>query len=174
MAKQPHETKQVDVAFATEGPNRKTIRRQVDAPAAAVFGCLADGPAWKEWLGLDVEWTTPEPHGVGTTRTVRTRGQVIDETFLAWEPGRRMNFRFDRTTLPVAAFAEDYVVEQTGDASSELAWSYAFEWSGPLAWLTSRVFAFAFAFNCRRAAKKLAALVESNPGRFLPAGSGDR
>ena len=172
MAREPIEMTEVDEGYATDGPNRNVIRQPIAAPAAAVFGCLADGPAWKEWLGIEVEWTSPEPHGVGATRTARTRGQVIDETFLAWEPGRRINFRFDRSTLPVSAFAEDYVVDPTGNTSSELIWSYAFEWRGPLASLSSRAFAAVFAANGRRAVKKLAALVEVDPGRFLAGQSG--
>jgi hypothetical protein len=34
-----------------------------------------------------VTWTSPEPHGVGTTRVVNMRGGIVgDEQYLAWEP----------------------------------------------------------------------------------------
>ncbi|MEM7341404.1 MAG: SRPBCC family protein [Actinomycetota bacterium] len=151
----------VDEHFATSGPNSNTLVQAIDKPAAVLFRILEDGPAWKEWLGIDVEWTSPEPFGVGTTRTVRASGQTLEETFLVWDEGQRMNFRFDRTTLPMAAFAEDYLIVPTGDASCELHWSYAYEWSGPLTPIGSRVFGAVFAFNGRRALRKLAALAVS-------------
>ena len=59
-----------------------------------------------------VTWTSPEPRGVGTTRTVKMRGIVGDEEFIAWEPFTHMAFRFNECSAPVfAALAEDYRVE---------------------------------------------------------------
>ena len=107
----------VDADYATIGPNQNTIRQPISVPTATLFNCLADGPAWKEWLGIDVEWTTPEPHGVGTTRTVTTGGQTIEEHFLSWDDGERLSFRFDRCTLPVQAFAEHYECTPRGENS---------------------------------------------------------
>ena len=49
----------VDADFALIGPNQNTLRQPIAVSAATLFKCLADGPAWKEWLGIDVEWTTP-------------------------------------------------------------------------------------------------------------------
>lgn len=168
MARKLKEMNEVDESFALTGPNQNTIRQPIAASSAAVFACLVDGPAWSEWLGVDVEWTSPEPFGVGTTRTATVGGQKIHETFLAWDEGERMNFWFNKSTLPVSAFAEDYRVISTGDDLCELVWSYAFEWGGPLEPIASRIFAFGFAANSRRGAKKLAALVETDPARFLP------
>lgn len=162
-----HDMTLVDESYATTGPNHNTIRQPIAAPAGAVFGCLADGPAWKEWLGIHVEWTSPEPHGVGTTRTVTVNRQTIHETFLAWEDGRRFNFRFDASTLPVSAFAEDYEVIPAGESACEVVWNYAFEWSGPLGSVGARVFAAGFELNGRRALRKLAKLVERDPRRFM-------
>jgi hypothetical protein len=98
----------VDADYATIGPNQTTLRQPIAVPATTLFNCLANGPAWKEWLGIDVEWTSPEPHGVGTTRTATTTGVTIEEFFLTWDEGERMVFRFDRTTLPMKSFAEHY------------------------------------------------------------------
>ncbi len=152
----------VDSTYALKGPNHNSIRLRIEAPADALFRCLEDGPAWKEWLNIDVEWTSPTPFGIGTTRTVTKSGMRIDEYFLVWEPGRRMNFRFD----PVAAFAEDYLIEPLGPDSCELIWSYAFEWGGPLRPIARRIFGVGFAFNCRRSAKRLAALMADSGTRF--------
>jgi len=161
-----HDLTAVDVDYATDGPNNFVIVVSIDVPAAVLFNCLTDGPAWKEWLGIDVEWTSPEPFGIGTTRTVSTAGQTIEETFLAWDQDERLNFRFDRATLPVSAFAEDYRVVPVGDQSCSLHWSYAYEWAGPLAPVSGPVFAKLFAMNGKRSLSKLKALLEANPGRF--------
>lgn len=158
------EHRTVDADFASTGPNATTRLQRVHAPAEAAFDVLADGPAWKEWLGIDVEWTSPEPHGVGTTRTVTTRGASIEETFLVWEPGRRMNFRFDRSTLPVSAFAEDYLLIDHPDGGCTLEWSYSYDWAAPVAVVTRPLFGFGFGRQASRGLTKFAALVESRHG----------
>ena len=160
------ELRAVDVEFATSGSNHTTLRQRIAAPADALFRCFEDGPAWKEWLGWDVEWTSPKPFGIGTTRTLTRRRQRIEETFLAWEDGRRINFRFDRTTLPLAAFAEDYVIEPTGESSCELAWTYAYEWGGPLKPVGTWLFGTVFGINGKRVMKKLARFMEASGSRF--------
>ena len=157
---------EVDVDYATSGPNHATIRQHIDAPAAALFRSFEDASAWKEWLGWDVEWTSPKPFGVGTTRTLTKGRKRIDEVFLAWDDGRRINFRFTRTTLPLGAFAEDYVVEPRGESACELAWTYAWEWGGPLKPLGNAVFGFFFGINGRRVLRKLARLMASSGDRF--------
>ncbi len=156
-----HDLRPVDVDYATTGPNQNTLRERISKPADALFRCLEDAAAWKEWLGIDVEWTSERPFGVGTTRTVKASGQTIDEYFLAWEEGRRMCFRFDRSTMPVTAFAEDYVITPLGDKACELAWSTAFEMRGPAAAVTAKVFGAGFAFNSKRGLTKLSELMAS-------------
>ncbi len=162
----PKRCRAVDAEFATGGPNTNTLVRAIAAPADDLFRCLEDGPAWKEWLGIDVVWTSNPPHGVGTTRTVTNGRLVIDEYFLLWEAGRRMNFRFDRSTLPVSAFAEDYRVVPTGDDTCELHWSYSFEWRGFAAPLATPLFARFFARNGRKALDELANLMATSGDRF--------
>lgn len=146
----------VDASYATTGPNQVTLVQPIATPSEVLFWLLSDGPTWKEWLGIDVEWTSPKPFGVGTTRTVTGSGQTIDETFLVWEEGRRMAFRFDRTTLPVVAFAEDYEIRSTGAGTCELRWRYAFEWGGPIAPIASWAFGVIFKRNGVRALGRLA------------------
>ncbi len=162
----PKPCRAVDAEYATHGPNATTLVQAVAAPAGDLFRCLEDGPAWKEWLGIEVEWTSAPPFGVGTTRTATKGKLVIDEYFLLWEAGRRMNFRFDRSSLPVSAFAEDYRVVPTSDDTCELHWSYAFEWRGPLGVVAAPVFAKFFASNNRKALEKLASLMASSGRRF--------
>lgn len=160
------EYEQVDASYVTAAPTRNTLRQPINVPASTLFNCLADGPAWNEWLGITVEWTTPEPRGVGTTRTVTTNGQRIDEYFFVWDEGERMAFRFDRSTLPLSAFVEHYECVAVSDSSCALEWSYGYDWGGPLAPMMAPAFGAFFGFNAKRGLKKLAALLESDPTRF--------
>ena len=83
-------------------------------PPSVVWAALLDGPTWTEWLAIDsVDWTSPKPFGVGTTRTIKLGKDVVEEVFFAWENERRMAFRFDKTSLPIKAAAEDYVLTET-------------------------------------------------------------
>jgi uncharacterized protein YndB with AHSA1/START domain len=91
-----------------------------------LFEILEDPDAWPVWLKsiTHVAWTSPDPKGIGTTRTVTIAGDfVADEEFIAWEPGARMAFRFTQSSRRVfRAFAEDYRVTKHG-GGSRLTWS---------------------------------------------------
>lgn len=151
----------VDADYATTGPNRRTLHRMIPASADALFRCLGDGPATRKWQNIDVEWTSPPPLGVGSTRTVRGHRQTIEECVLAWEPGKRMCLRYDRATLPLAASAEDYIIRPITDSTCELTWHYAFEWAGWAGPVLGPLFGAAFAIGGRRDLEKLAALMEA-------------
>lgn len=156
----------VGPAYPLVGPNQATLRQSIQAPAATVFRFLEDAGVWNEFLGIDVVWTTPEPRGAGATRVVTTNNQTLEEYFLVWEPGHRMIFRFDRCTLPVRAFAENWTVADSGDGASELVWSTAFDWVGRGGSAAANAFRGAFTAGGRRAIAKLATIVESDPHRF--------
>ncbi len=160
------ELDEVDAGFIDSGPNRTVLTQPVDVSSRVLFDCLADGDAWKEWLGIDVEWTTPEPRGPGTTRTVSTNGQVMEEYFFDWNDGESFSFRFDRATLPLKAFGERYVCRSTSPDSAELEWTYNYEWGGPLAPVAGRLFGAVFGFNARRSTKKLAHLLATEDDRW--------
>ncbi len=102
-----------------------------------LFEVLCDADSWPRWASVitKVTWTSPEPRGVGTTRTVDMRGGMeANEEFLAWEPFTRMAFRFNEcSTQAVAAFAEDYRVEAI-PGGCRLTWIMAQKPAGP-AWL---------------------------------------
>lgn len=105
------------------GGGGSSITMDIPFPAATVFAALEDGDAWQAWMDLNVNWTSPKPFGVGTTRTVSlANGAAIDEEFFAWEPGRRMAFCFVAGGLPVKAFVEDYVLEDA-PGGSRLTWT---------------------------------------------------
>jgi carbon monoxide dehydrogenase subunit G len=78
-----------------------------------------------------VTWTSPQPHGVGTTRVVNMRGRITgDEEYLAWDPFSHMAFRFNEaSTGSIAAFAEDYRIVRT-PSGCHLTWVMAMKPNG--------------------------------------------
>jgi hypothetical protein len=84
-----------------------------------LFEVLCEADSWTRWATLlrHVTWTSPTPYGVGTTRTVTLRGGTMnDAEFLAWERCSRMAFRLNQSTSKaLAAFVEDYQVQETPD-----------------------------------------------------------
>lgn len=154
----------VDADFVRTGPVQGSMTKLIGCTADELFRALEDEASWKKFLNIDVEWTSPKPFGVGTTRTVTANGQIIEEYFTDFEPGRLMAFRFDRATLPVAAFAEEWKIEPKGDEVCELQWSYAYKWGGPLEPVLSPAFNKFFKSQGKRSLDKLATLMESeNP-----------
>ena len=107
---------------------RPTLALGVEIPVRPdqLFEILEDAEAWPQWLTAitNVTWTSPEPKGVGTTRTVEIgSGFVADEEFIGWEANRRMAFRFAGCSRPVfRSFAEDYRIVPT-DNGCRLTWS---------------------------------------------------
>jgi hypothetical protein len=138
------------------------VTHRFAVPASAVWAALLDSQAWTEWLPLTkVTWTSPQPFGVGTTRTVEIGSQIIEEVFFAWDEGQRMAFRFDRSMLPLSAAVEDYRVTPIADECD-------LRWTGR----GSAVFPLGFILNQQMAGSikvglpKLDALIKSDPQRF--------
>ena len=103
---------------------------ELDAPPDVVFDIFADGESWPRWFdGIRrVVWTSPEPKGVGTTRTVTLTTMTVDEYFLAWERGRRFAFRFEGATMPLCvAGIEDYRLEDLGGGRTRFAYGVYLE-----------------------------------------------
>ncbi|MGB3232286.1 MAG: SRPBCC family protein [Mycobacterium sp.] len=128
-----HPCERVDLDFVARAPYRFVSTVDLAITPEQLFEVLADETSWPQWATVitDVTWTSPEPRGVGTTRTVDMRGGITgDEEFLVWEPFTRMAFRFNEaTTDAVAAFAEDYRVVPTADGC-HLTWIMAMKPSG--------------------------------------------
>lgn len=124
----------VDAGFADTAPHRWRNSVDLAITPEQLFEVLADADAWPRWASVitRVTWTSPEPRGAGTTRTVDMRGGIVgDEEFLVWEPFTRMAFRFNRcSTRAVAAFAEDYRVELI-PGGCRLTWTMAQKLTGP-------------------------------------------
>ena len=128
-----YDCERVDLDFIDSAPFRFVSTVDLAITPEQLFEVLADETSWPHWATVitNVEWTSPEPRGVGTTRTVSMRGHITgDEEFLAWEPFSHMAFRFNTSTSDaISAFAEDYRVVETADGA-HLTWVMAMKPSG--------------------------------------------
>lgn len=107
--------RKVELDFIKDASYRFENEVELDASPDAVFDIFADGESWPRWFdGIKrVVWTSPEPKGVGTTRTVTLTTMTVYEHFLAWDRGRRFAFRFEGSSLPLCrAGIEDYRLEE--------------------------------------------------------------
>lgn len=155
-----HPCQRVDLGFVDTAPFRFVSNIDLNISPEQLFEVLADETSWPRWASVitNVTWTSPEPRGVGTTRTVDMRGGITgEEEFLAWEPFTHMAFRFNEsTTSSITAFAEDYRVVPTAQGC-HLTWVMAMQPNGlagrwgmtlgrpVMGWLFQR-----FLFNLRR------------------------
>ena len=130
-----HPCKRVGLDFVDAAPYRFVSTVDLAITPEQLFEVLADETSWPHWASVitKVTWTSPEPRGVGTTRTVEMRGGITGyEEYLVWQPFTRMAFRFNEsTTGAIAAFAEDYRVTETA-AGCRLTWIMALEPNGPV------------------------------------------
>ncbi|MDT5211644.1 MAG: hypothetical protein QOF67_4059, partial [Mycobacterium sp.] len=103
-----HPCERVGLDFTAHAPFRFVSTVDLAITPEQLFEVLADAESWPHWATAitKVTWTSPEPRGVGTTRTVNMRGGIVgDEEFLAWEPYSHMAFRFNEASSgSVAAF----------------------------------------------------------------------
>ncbi|WP_372736185.1 SRPBCC family protein [Nocardioides sp.] len=128
-----HPCKKVDLDFFDSAPMTFTNTVSISLAPEELFDFLARADTWSRWAKVitDVEYTSPEPRGVGTTRVVTMRGGIVgDEEFLAWEPGVHLAFRFNSSsTSTLVAFLEDYRIVPT-ETGCDLTWSLAQETKG--------------------------------------------
>lgn len=132
-------------------------------PASAVWAALLDPVAWTEWLPITkVVWTSPKPLKLGCTRTVESGKVVFEESFFAWDDGKRMAFRFDRASiLPISAGVEDYQIFDTSKGCR-------LDWTGRVTapFLLGGILSWQFKSALQKGLPKLEKLIASNPARF--------
>jgi len=121
----------VDEAFFDAAPVRLRDTFAVSRPADQVWQELTseDPLSWCRILS-SVDWTSPRPFGVATTRTVRSLAgtNVLREYYFRWEEGRRQSFYAVQASAPMfRRFAEDYLVEPVSDTSCRFTWTIAYE-----------------------------------------------
>jgi hypothetical protein len=104
---------------------------QYAAPPERVWESLASDASLAAW-GLSVKqvnWLSPRPFGVDTTREVVLAGGAprVRERFIRWDEGRGYSFAVYEASVPVFRhFVEDYVVQADGDGTV-FTWTIAIE-----------------------------------------------
>lgn len=134
MSNTRHECKKVDLDIFNDAKYLIVSEEYLPCSPETLFRCFKDADAWPEWVNVinEVEWTSPQPFGVGTTRTVHMpAGMIAYEEFIAWDEPRHMAFRFNQFNRKfLNAFAEDYKVTDLGDNRCHLVWTVAMEQIG--------------------------------------------
>jgi hypothetical protein len=129
-----HPCRQVGLDYLETAQVRFSNTVSISLAPDELFGVLARADTWPRWAKVitHVEYTSPAPYGVGTTRVVTMRGGMVgDEEFLAWEPGKLLAFRFNTSaTSALEAFLEVYTIVPTS-TGCELTWDLAQELKGP-------------------------------------------
>lgn len=119
----------VGESFLTSAPHRTVHTMDLPVPAERVWEGLTNATplSWCRML-TGGRYTSPAPHGVGTTREVGVAGGVLKlrEQFFVWDETKmRHAFYVTHTSLPVfESFAEDYLVEPT-PAGCRFTWTFA-------------------------------------------------
>lgn len=140
------ECTRVGLEFLEQTSNVFKAEEIVKATPEQIFEVFEDAHAWTVWAMpiQKVEWTSPKPFGVGTTRTVSMMGGMEGyEEFIAWEPGKRMAFTFVGSNKDATEkFLEDYRVTDLGDGSCRVEWYMAMDTKGfsrHMMWMTRPV-----------------------------------
>jgi len=133
----------VGLEFLEQTKNVFRAEEIVKASPETIFEVFEDAHAWTVWAMpiQKVEWTSPKPYGIGTTRSVHMMGDMIGyEEFIAWEPGKRMAFTFVGCSKDATEkFLEDYRITDLGDGSCRVEWYMAMDTRGfskHLMWMT--------------------------------------
>jgi uncharacterized protein YndB with AHSA1/START domain len=116
----PYRLRSEDLSFVERAPIVVRAETSVPASPEAVWPAFADASAWPRWFtGMkDAHYTSPAPHGVGSTRRVRVMSLEADETILAFDAGRRFAFRVDSANVPfLHALVEVVTLEAVGGAT---------------------------------------------------------
>ncbi|MED5463555.1 MAG: SRPBCC family protein [Myxococcota bacterium] len=125
------ECNEFNLDYFKNAPVLLTYERELPVSPAVLFAIFEDEHSWPQWVpGIaKVDWTSPRPFGLNTTRTVTfTGGMEVYERFIGWEHGKHMAFCFTGTTQRVwASFGENYEVEDLGNNRCTLRWTVAYE-----------------------------------------------
>ena len=124
----------VDLDFLNQTKNIFRTETVVKATPAQVFEVFEDAQAWVAWVKPleKLEWTSPRPYGVGTSRMVTMLGGIDGyEEFVAWQADKRMAFTFTGCSNNlVEKLMEDYQVSDLGSGRSRVEWAMGFELRG--------------------------------------------
>lgn len=153
----------VGLDYFASSPVRIVSEVTVKASAAQAFAALEAAAAWPKWAPAitNVEWTSPRPFGLGTTRTVSmVGGMVAEESFIGWEQDRLMAFYFTRANMPAAAFAEQYELTPVDGGRTRVRWTMGMTPSGSSKY-TMPLFTPVLKLSCKWMLGRFGRLVEA-------------
>ena len=91
--------KKVGLSYLTQAKHRFYAVEVIKATPDQIFDAFEDPYSWTVWATpiQNVEWTSPKPFQLGTTRTVSMSGGIVGyEEFIAWERGKQYGILFYR------------------------------------------------------------------------------
>ena len=87
MSAERFEMQKVDLSYFETAPYLFRSTVTIRCTPQQLFAGFEDADSWPAWAMpiTNVEWTSPKPFGVGTTRSVTMLGNLIGhEEFLLW------------------------------------------------------------------------------------------
>lgn len=122
-----YKCKEVSVEYFSTAPCVYRATVEVAASPEQIFSSFEDAADWPKWAPpiQHVEWTSPKPFGLGTTRRVSMSGGLIgDEVFIAWDYPKRMAFCFTHSSQSlIDSFAEDYQLTVLPNGKTQVVWT---------------------------------------------------
>lgn len=161
-----HECDKVGMEYFDSAPMRFPASEEIGVSAQRLFEIFLDAESWTKWVTAitNVEWTSPFPLEVGSTRSVTMLGGMVGhEEFLAWDAPHHMAFRFNSASMGgVSAFAEDYRVTEIGEDRCRIDWVLTMTPAG-ISRYTMPVVKPVMAAFARRTMRELRKYAESDP-----------
>jgi hypothetical protein len=120
--------KPVDERFFELAPARYSHCWSIRRPTSEVWDELVSDRPMHWCRGQTINWTSPRPFSVGTTREAKVLGSALKlrELFFLWEEGRRYAFYMTEANVPLfRSIAEDYIVEPDGPNRCTFRWTVA-------------------------------------------------
>jgi carbon monoxide dehydrogenase subunit G len=126
-----HPLEPIDESFFETAAHRYEFPIDLDVPPERVWESIQSDESVAAWgLGVkSLQWTSPRPFGVGTTREVVLPLGVmrVRERFTVWDEGKRYTFEvYESNRNLYRRFGENYVVEAR-PGGSRLTWTIAVE-----------------------------------------------
>ncbi len=169
MSTDRHEMDKVDLSYFTTAPFIFRSEVTIRCTPQQLFSSFEDADAWPAWAMpiTKVKWTSPQPYGIGTTRSVSMLGGMIGhEEFLAWEPYTHMAFRFNQCNKKaISAFAEDYRVTDIENGLVRVVWTVGMSPTGAGAFIMKFTRGL-LAFGLQHTLKGLKKYMEKNGQKY--------
>lgn len=145
------------------------VRREIDAPAAVVWGLVSDSSTWPRWTTIEeFSLVQPgDPSGLGEVRHFRTGSRLMVEEIVEKVPPHRLSYTVLRG-LAVRGYRADIDMVALTSTRTGLTWHTEFTAKVPgLGWLYQRT----LLSYTRRFVDGLAGLSEREAAREPGAGS---